>query len=129
MMPIKVLNRLELGRSVAAQVPAMLPDHRAWVRVRPLIDAARGTWVDTGHTEKRLVSTGGNPIRGYEIRYVEVADRLFENPMDISLEDVSIDQRVEVSSLDELEKMLSRWVTDLSQLRVPSIVGYVGLGR
>jgi hypothetical protein len=92
------------------------------------VDPDKGEWVGADKTERRFVSRQCDFIMGYEVRYVEAHERLFDHPMDISLKDLSIDERIEVANEAELAELLQRWLTDLSVLRPPDVVGYWGFG-
>ena len=46
-IPLKVLNRLRLGRVVASETSALQSGHRACVYVKPIVNETKGYW----HTE------------------------------------------------------------------------------
>src|SRR4051812_46652538 len=126
MLPMPVLNRLRLGRAVAARVRATLPHHHAWVRVQPLLKAEGARWDEPASEERRAISLDGtDPIRGFEIRRVEVDAGVMEDIWEVGKVVPSIDQRIEVATEAELADALSRWLGDPAALRIPSLVGYV----
>lgn len=123
-LPLKVLNRLRLGRRVAARVPPSRAGQVAWVRVQPLLSPG-ATWDNPNSTERRAVAPPGiEPIRGFEVRRVELPDEVVADIWEAPRLEPSVDQRVLVANEQELEGVLSRWLSDFGQLRVPSLVGY-----
>ena len=127
MIPLQVLNRLQLGRNIAAPIPAALSDHRAWVHVRPLIDENKGFLEYNGKSEPTLVSYNitENPIIGFKVRHVEIHERYQDYPQDYDIIGFSVNQEYQVESQEELEELLLQWLTDLSLFRAPSNVGYI----
>jgi hypothetical protein len=117
MIPLKIYNRLRRGVDVAAEVAASREGYRAWIHVQPLIDKqniTEDTWIYDEF------------IRGYHVRYIEIHEirwmpylygtRAYLKDPSTRIEDI------EVATLEELEAVLSRWLSDLSVLHPPEMV-------
>lgn len=128
-LPLKVLNRLRLGRDLAARVPETLKNHSAWIYVYPLLDSEKGERIFEAGREQRIVSTSGeSAIAGFLVRYLEVERQVVEDYHDGRLDEADypdVDQRYKARTEEELAALLARWIEDFSQLHEPSSVGYV----
>ncbi|MBW3623998.1 MAG: hypothetical protein KY468_11375 [Armatimonadetes bacterium] len=128
-LPLKLLNRLRLGRDVAARVQARLENHSAWIYVYPLLNPEKGKRVKEPGREARIVSDRGeSAIRGFLLRYLEVETKIVEDYLKGTLDEAdypSVEEFYEVSMEEELAEILTRWIDDFSLLHEPSIVGYV----
>ncbi len=131
-LPLKILNRLRLGREVAARVTPSRPDHLAWVYVYPMLDPQNGVVVKPARmgAEPRFAALGeGNPIIGFLVCHLEieaaVAEEVYKGIRD-DLEDPAFDHPdlAIVANEEELAVLLQRWVTDPMTLHVPMDVGY-----
>lgn len=128
MIPLKVLNRLRLGRSVGAEVRATRPNRRAWVYVEPIIDIEAAVWVSNGQTpEQRLALDVPNAITGFRAGFIEIHEHLLEQLSDGNFPKDTGAVHIEKIAADEagLEKILSQWLPDLSLLRHPNNVEYL----
>ncbi len=127
-LPPKTLNRLRMGRDVAARIRAERPGHLAWIYVYPLLHPEKGVLLQGHGGEEQIVSTGsGNPIRGFLIRRLEVDQGIAEDHYRGYRDDLGIpavDSRIEVSSEEELADVVGRWLNDPTDLHVPMDVGY-----
>ena len=134
MLPLKVLNRLRLGRSVAAEVPTPLAQYRAWVHVQPLVDGMKMAPHDADYgLEPRLDKTD---VAGRELTFrasfVRLHSKYLEYRLDLDLaweDEQTAREEVLAQNEQELESVLSRWLTDLSALRAPANVEYPWLPR
>ena len=130
MLPLETLNRLRLGREVAAEVHATLPGHKAWILVWPREDPEHGYFTKlSDYGECIIVSISGeNPLRGYEIIYTEIEQQALQEALEHHCEipySMAVIERDDFAKDElELETKLSLWLTDLSLLRIPSEVQY-----
>lgn len=129
-LPVEVIDRLHLGREVATEVPAPLPDKRAFVMVIPQVPPLhrdRGAWneeawvIGTGE-EAKLRDPGF--ISGYEVRYLlhhaKYTDTEWGWDYDHVLDDESTRiKRVFVQHEDNIEAALATWSVDAAALTKP----------
>jgi hypothetical protein len=117
-LPMEVLNRLRLGKDVAARVAPEHPGFLAWVYVYPFLDPDEAFWL-----QGRIYRTGsGNPIRGYLVRHVEAEPEVVEEFYRADQDDLSrtaVDVIFEVSTEEELALALGRWMSDFASLGDP----------
>ncbi len=121
-IPQKVLNRLHLGRPVAAMVAATRPNFRAWVYIKPILNKEGQRWTSSGSGERYLSSNQASPIEGYIVRHLEIPERYvdFIYESDNYMQDPStLDERTIVFTEDELANVLTHWLEDFTQLRIP----------
>src|SRR5690348_5464509 len=81
MLPLTIINRLNLGRSVAASAPALHHGCLAWIIVEPVLQGEKAIVEQHGHEFEPLVQPriiGDNPIAHYILRYVEIPRRSYE---------------------------------------------------
>ena len=127
-IPLKVLNRLRLGRDVAAKVDPTWLDHLAWVYVYPILNPENGYLLRGHRGEERIVSSGSaNPIKGYLVRHLEVEAKVAEDYLQSIRDDIgksSFDTKMIVADEQELEKVLAQWLSDFTALHVPTSVDY-----
>jgi hypothetical protein len=131
-LPIKILNRLRLGRCVAAEVSCEIVDMRAWVVVIPQAPSPHArpeVWfpytpedMQRSHGEYRLVNT--QFITGFEIRYVrhkeEFTNEVWGWDYDLVLDDITTRvRRVFVDRESEIESALATWLADMNALGHP----------
>lgn len=124
MIPLKVYNRLKLGRDVAAEVTATHPYYRAWIYVKPVLVTYDNP--DYG-LERRAINFRNESPMQYEVRYIELHPKYLEYPADLDkawIDDLTQDQRYSVTGENALESILSRWLHDLNMLKIPSTVAY-----
>ena len=126
MLPLKILNRLLLGREVAAEIKATLPEHKAWVLVWPRIDPEHGYFNKLNdYSESMAFSTDGQPaLKGFEIIYVEIEQKTLEEDLsdawEIPYSSATLERSDFARDETELEAKLSEHLTDLSCLQLPS---------
>ena len=129
-LPLKLLNRLRLGRDLAARVPATLADHVAWVYVYPLPDYLHSILLLEAGREGRLRSTNGDPVRGFLVRYVEAPKGILDRLRSFQLLERDfpgfppVERRLEVRTEEELAAVLKEFVENPLQLHEPSATGY-----
>ena len=120
-LPQHILNRLQLGGDIAAEVQATQADYRAWVYVRPLMETtfqqARERW-----TRERQYTPVDFSITGYSVRYLELSDwhRQRADDLDYALRECpTIDLQLCVRDEHALGQLLAQWVHDFSTLGLP----------
>ena len=120
-LPPRILERLRLGREVAAEIPPTLPDHRAWVHVEPVLDPQLGQMQQREYgLESILISYGEeNPLIGFRLRRREIHRRFEDSPDDWDLVGLSVDEVCIVKSEDEVAVRLTTWHADLDALTLP----------
>lgn len=120
-LPSHVIETLERGYPLAAEVSASLPGHRAWVYMCPDID-----WWKTQHKKvdgiHRLVPRGKRKrlaIKGYLLRYMELNEDLIKAFHDDTLWEVdqpTVDVRILVKKRPSVLPVLRLWLNDLDSL-------------
>ena len=129
-MPIslKTLNRLRMGRDVAARLSPQRPADLAWVYVYPLLNPEEGTRVLGHGGEPQILKTGsGNPIAGFLIRHLEIERSAAEDYYNELRDEIGVpfrDERFVTRTEDDLERQLNSMLDHLSALHVPDDVGY-----
>src|SRR4051812_19341024 len=104
MIPLKILNRLRLGRPVAAELPRSEPEYRAWIHVQPLFDPDRTSFNDPEFgLERRVERYSEGNLKGYRVRYVRVHEKYlpYPNDLDLAWEDSETSSDVVQVSNDE----------------------------
>ena len=130
MIPLKILNRLRLGRAVAAEVNPTLPGHKAWILVWPQIDKEHGYFNKlSDYGEPLIFSTSDqDPIVGFMIIFTQIEQeklqRIIENGWEMSYSAASGYEEDFAANEVELEAKLSNWLSDFSLLQHPQAVGY-----
>jgi len=118
MFPLKVLNRLRLAEDVEAEVTPTLPNHKAWVVIRPQVDLEKAGW-DKISLRWQRVYVDEDILMGFKVNHVEIETRqledYFSDRVDIDIEP-TINERFYVTSEEELATLLSRWLNNLSDL-------------
>ena len=123
--PLKVLNRLRLAGEVAAEVPPTLPNHRAWVLIRPQVDAAKAQWDKSSRRWLREY-VDEHIVAGFKVNHVEIETKqldVFFSNVEIDVEP-TINERFYVASEEELVVLVSRWLSDLSGFQHPHNVDF-----
>jgi hypothetical protein len=136
MLPIKIINRLNLGRSVAAIAPALHPGCLAWMLVKPIIDPEKAIIEERTPGFERLVRSrvlGDNPIAYYLLRYIEIPQQLYEREINCPFDwdydlVVASYQQVLAFSEQEVAHTLSHWQINSETLRIPGNVGFPSIG-
>ena len=125
-IPSDILSRLGSGRAVAAKIPAVLPDHQAWVWVLPTLDKQKGYFgrINSRSEIQIIRISDDDPINGYKLFHLEVPEKYLGKNLDIGYSDASVNEEYILSNEGELEKTLLHWLSDLSQLRPPGNVDY-----
>lgn len=131
-IPDQIRKLLHSGRTVAAEIKARQPNHRAFILVIPQVPDPRQTpeaWIHWGHTP--TPNEGGvirlkDPsfISGFEIRYLEhhakYTDEEWGWDYDYVLDDETTRvSRVFVANEGEIRAAISPWLEDLTQLQEP----------
>ena len=130
MIPLKILNRLQLGREVSAEVEATLPGHRAWILVWPRVDPEHGYFNKLSDYGEPLVSATSdqNPLKGFEIICMEIErnklDAYLNNGWEIPYSAATLYGDDFARDEAELEAKVSRRLPDLSLLRIPHDAGF-----
>lgn len=128
MLPMHIINRLALGRDLAAALESRRPGFKAWVYIWPVV-ALPNYWKWSGNpgSEPRLVGAEKDRICGYGVRYVEMDEKYHDPGMDAdyaAADPTTLDEVCFVRDLDELALAISRYTTDFGQLRPPPNVLY-----
>jgi hypothetical protein len=130
-IPVKVSNRLLMGREVATDVGTPNPDRRAWVIVVPIVDeSAQWTHDSAGPgSEPRLTGQGARlSISGYQVIRVEVSSETLDRIRDDDLASDAVEiVRLAARNESELECALAGWVQDTNTLRHPGNVPNLSL--
>jgi hypothetical protein len=124
-----LVNRLLLGRNLAAEVSSKRPNYRAWVYVKPVIGQREVIEREPG-IESRISSPLNDPVDTFEIRYTMFHEDFLkdEDHLDHAWQDeLTTDERYEAHSIAELEQLLQRWMQDFAVLGIPANVDYPGL--
>lgn len=130
MLSLKILNRLRLGREVAAKIEPTLPNHQAWLLIWPKTDSEHGYFTKlSDYGEPLIVATSDqNPLIGFEIIITEIEqqrlERALTNQWEISYSMATLNRSEFAHDEIDLETKLSQWLSDLSLLRIPSDVQY-----
>ena len=124
----QVVERLSLGRSVAAEVTTSIPGHRGFVFVVPLVDASRTKVLESpsgfGEPFTRRNVPNEDVISGYRVKYTVLRPGWEDTPDDWDLFLRSADESV-LLSLPLLEHALrSQWGLELADLRLPHDVDH-----
>ena len=125
MFSLKVLNRLRLAEDVSAEVTPKLLGHVARVLVRPQVDPELAEW-DRVRQRWRRIYVEENILAGFKVNYVELETKQIEDfyhSFEADLEP-TINERFYVTSEEELAKLVSRWVSDLSDFHLFSQKGF-----
>ena len=145
-IPLKRLNALRTGRSLAAEVSASAPDRRAFVMVIPQCPnqfERPDAWL---HADSTLTAFAPTPvlrdpsfITGFEVRRVEhharYTDEEWGYDADLALADETTRVlRAFVEAEDEIEAALAPWLNDVTELGPPqdhdsALVNNPHLGR
>lgn len=122
--PIPILNRLRLGGSIAAEVPATRDEYRAWVYVRPIVQTpfqkAREQW-----TRERQYQPVDFAVQGFVVRYIELSAWHLawdEDDLDLALKErPTIDLQLCVRDEQALEVVVAQWCHDVSTFSLPHL--------
>ena len=128
-LPLKVLNRLRLGRDVAARVAPADEKNHAWVYVYLLLNDIAGVQIIEGGEPKAVGAIPENDQIQFLVCRVEFSQEIIEEYKagrlyEIENRQAETDERWQVRGVAELEDILSRWIDDGDQLHEPSVVGY-----
>jgi hypothetical protein len=135
-LPIRIINRLNLGRSVAASAPALHPGCLAWVIIEPVLQPEKAIVEQHEHESEPLVQAGiigENPIAHYILRYVEIPRQSYERYTEYPLD---WDYHLVVASYchivayheQEIADTLAHWHIDSEALHIPGDVGFPLIG-
>jgi len=135
-LPVKITNRLDLGRCVAASAPTRHSGCLAWVIVEPILHRERTIIEQQGYEFEALVrprTIGENPIDHYILRYVEIPQCSYKRYIEYPLEwdyhlVVASYQRVSAQEATEIEETLAGWHVDGEALHIPGDVGFPQIG-
>ena len=130
LIPLKTLNRLRLGREVAAEVNPTSPGHKAWVLVWPQVDAEHGYFNKLSDYGESLVfsTSDQNPIKGFIIIFIQIEQarlqEFIDNQWEMPYSTASAYEEDFAADEAELEVKLSKWLSDFSLLQHPQAAGY-----
>jgi hypothetical protein len=123
MFPLKVLNRLKLGRDVVAEVTCSRPRYQAWVCISPLVPKGQARYQEVPIDAEPLLDTQSQElIEGYSVRYTELDQRYLDPEEDPNLacdDPGTVDRTEVIRSVEQLECAVSQLVDDLSDFRSP----------
>jgi hypothetical protein len=128
-LSMSLINRLHLGRSIAAEVSSKRPNYRAWVYVKPVVGQRDVVDTEPG-IESRIASPTSDPVNAFDIRYTKFHEDFLEERYDLDRvwqDELTTDERYEAHSIAELEQLLGRWIHDFAVLGIPANVDYQGL--
>ena len=119
MFPLWVLNQLRAAKEMSAEVTPTLPKHTALVVVMPQVDPELAEW-DRVSLRWQRIYVEENILAGFQVNHVEIEtkqiEQFYDDSIDIDLKP-TINERFYVTSEEELAQLVSRWVSDLSELR------------
>ncbi len=125
MFPLKVLNRLNDGHDIAAELTPTLPNHKAWILIRPQVNPEKAEWDKVRRRWWRVYVEEGI-LAGYKVNYVEIEikqiDSYFIETEDNDIEP-TINERFSVASEEELADLVSQWTSDFSIFLDPYSMG------
>ena len=128
MIPMKVRNRLRMGRDVAAEIDARNVGCRAWVRVKPILDLESQQLKSADYgLESRVASPDSAAIIGFEVRRIELDPSFLAEPEDLDLawSDARTTEEYQFAQTEEsLYEILRSVISDLNLLRIPADVEY-----
>ena len=129
-IPLKVLNRLRLGREVATEAPTLVEGERVWILVTP-ITKQNAPWVSDSKwegAEARLSDDNSPSILGYRIARIELPSEMIERIRDDDLprRAVSVEQMT-VREENQIAPALSLYLQDATSLRHPDNVADLSL--
>ena len=126
MLPPKIIERLRLGRGVAAEITPSRPENRAWIHVKPIIDPQLGKMQQREPVLEPLLQSfgGASPIVGYQVRHRELHRAFEDSPDDWDLIGLSVDETYLVRGEDELALLLRKWLADFNVLTLPHNVDH-----
>lgn len=116
-LTIQQLNNLRIGNSLAADIPAVLPDHRAFVVIGAYVPGSDDpTW---GHEPPRALNSPSQANLRFWLRRYEVAQWQIEQGWDVAESDLhrQTHQRG-IASVEEVERELEKYLDDFSLLDV-----------
>lgn len=123
----QVINRLQLGRTVGAEVRASVDDCRGFVFVRPKHDSVRAVLVQRDIFVEPLLhrrSPNEDVILSYDIEYTELRNGWEAQPDDWD-RFVHTRERLHCMSLATLEAVLNKhWHLLIGDLQLPSNVDH-----
>ena len=130
MFSLKVLNKLSLAEDVEAEVMPTLPNHKAWVLIRPQVDPERVEWDKVSRRWLRIY-VDEDILTGFKVNRIEIAvkqlEDYFSHRVDIDIQP-TINERFYVTSEEELVALVSRWLSDFSVFQrhanVPLIMAF-----
>lgn len=126
--PRNVVNRLRLGRDIAARIEPIESGNLAWIYVYPVVNA-NNAYRDFSKSDEGIIvrKNEKNPFVGFLFRRLEVEKSeiaaIYEGIDDVILNRI-IDEVNLFTELKYLEGYVSRFVADLSAFHVPEDVGY-----
>jgi len=120
--PLKVLNRLRTTGEVAAETIPTLPNHRAWIFIRPQVDLKKAEWDKINRRWQRIY-VDENILTGFKVNYIEIEAEQIGNHsiFDTDIEP-TINERFHVNTEHELVVLVSRWLSDFSGFHTPNNV-------
>jgi len=130
LLPTRVLNALNLGRAMAARVETGEAGWTAWMLVQPVVssestwDALRQRW-----TFHRMATAQFQPPQRFLVRYTRLNEVHLEaerrGRLDLAMRaDRPEDWVVVASDVDEVERLVRRFIDDLEAIQLPAAVDY-----
>jgi hypothetical protein len=130
LLPARVLNTLNLGRSMAARLETGEPGWTAWMLVRPVV-SRDSTW-DTLRRNWTLTREANGPFEPpdrFVVRYTRLSAAHLEAERHDDLDQAMRADRPEdwvviAFGIDAVEQLLLRFLDDLEAIQLPAAVDY-----
>lgn len=123
----QAINRLGLGRELAAEVRPEKNGNRAYVFIDPVVDPSVGRYEKKSEFSERIavrIQEQGALINAYILKYRELRSGFENVPDDWDMYRYSSYEH-EFSSLEDLEKELhTKWQLKIENLRLPHDVDH-----
>lgn len=118
-IPLHIISGLHSGRHVEVRFPADLPDHTAWIEVFACVDPTKGRKSRASPQQSWQMESfnGDDPVNGYLVRHIEVPDKYMIYLLDCDVHASTYDE-YEVETIQQLETVLTRWISDFNDLQV-----------
>ncbi len=115
-LTVQQLNNLRIGNSLAAEIPASLPNHRAFVVIGAYVPSKDPSW---GRKPSKVLNSPDQANLYYWLRKYEVEQSYLEHDWDIAESDLHRQaQRRGIASIEELEQEIVTYLDDFSLLDV-----------
>lgn len=115
-LTLQQLNNLRIGNSLAAEIPATLPGHRAFVVIGAYVPLEDPSW---GRAPSKALNSHDQANLRFWLRRYEVDQQFLEHGWDVAEPDLRRqEQRRGIATTEELERELMRSIGDFSLLDV-----------